>query len=124
MLSLSLIFLTPDSANVFSASVFSHSEVLMEGSEDLGPSEHDTTLLDDLDEEGAVVDGGEDAEEETGDATHLWSTIVPAIYISPLDLSFLRRIPVQLFYRMTRRRKTSGCETTCTFRAGKPYTIS
>jgi hypothetical protein len=42
----------------------------MEGPEDLEPSEHDTTVLDDLDEEEeGVADGHEVAEEGTGDAT-------------------------------------------------------
>jgi hypothetical protein len=69
----------------------------MEGSEDLGPSEHDTTLLDDPDEEeGVVVDGGEDVEEETGDAVHLFTASKDGESISgppPSETSWARNSP-------------------------------
>jgi hypothetical protein len=96
-----------DSRRLRSGSLRSVPALPMEGSDDREPAEHDNADLDDLDEEDeGVVDGDEDAEEESPEAEHPDTASedgesssgphsseasrpgnLPAIDVSPLDLS-------------------------------------
>jgi hypothetical protein len=93
-----------DSRRLRSHSLRSVPALPMEGSEDLEPAEHHNAALDDLDEEeDGVVDGDEDADaehpdtaSEDGESTSSQPSSepsrpsdLPAIDVSPLDLSFV-----------------------------------